>query len=93
MKKLIKELFSGLKWVFIPLVIIVLLASSWVGAAWSLGWLLERLFDLKNFSSKDFISFGSWVLSIALVVQIITIVIISWILLALGKVYKKNGLL
>jgi hypothetical protein len=85
MNSFLRELFKGTKWVSIAIFILTVAISVFVGSAWSLGWLVDRLFDLNNFDPGYYISFGSAVLVFTLIIQIITIIITIWALLAYGK--------
>ncbi len=92
MGKLHKELFKGLKWVLIAILIIAFMVGAWVGLAWSIGWFVNRFFDLQNFSPESYISFGSIMLVFNLILQIITVIITVWALLAWGKSRGMNNL-
>lgn len=85
MGKFFKELLKGFKWVIIALIILAALIALWIGCAWSLGWVVHRYVDLKNFSPENFIPFGSVVLVFTLIIQIITIILTLWALLAWGR--------
>lgn len=85
MSKFFKELLTGFRWVLISITVLVGLVASWIGCAWLLGWLVERYFDLQNFGPDDFIVFGSGVLVFTLLIQIVTIIITIWALLAWGR--------
>lgn len=84
-KSLFKELFKGLKWVLLSIAILAVLVVSWYGAAWSLGWYINRFFDLSNFSQKNYVQFGSCVLVFTFVIQIMTVILTAWFLIAWGK--------
>ena len=83
--KFFKELLKGFKWVIISILILAIIIVSWIGCAWSLGWLVERFFDLQNFGSNKYIVFGSGVLAFTLIIQMITIILTLWALLAWGR--------
>jgi len=85
MNKFFKELLRGLKWVGIALLILVALVAMWVGGAWSLGWLINQYVDLQNFGPHRYISVGSGVLAFTLIIQVITIILTLWALLAWGR--------
>lgn len=85
MTNLFKELLRGLKWLIISIITIISLVGLWIGCAWSLGWLVYRFIDLKNFGADNFIAFGSCVLVFLLLIQIITIIIGAWVLIAWGR--------
>lgn len=93
MTKFFKELLRGFKWVTLSLTILIIFITLWVGCAWSLGWLVNKYFDLKNFGPENFIPFGSGVLVFTLIIQIITIILTLWALLAWGRsrnIIKKS---
>jgi len=85
MKNFLKELTKGFRWVLVALLILIVLVAGWVGAAWLLGWAVNHFFDLRHFSSANFISFGSCTLVFMLIIQIITIIITGWAMLAYGR--------
>ena len=85
MGKFFKELLRGLKWLGLSLIILAALIAMWVGCAWSLGWLIEHYVDLQNFGPHRYISIGSGILTFTLIIQIITIIITLWALLAWGR--------
>jgi len=85
MSKFLKELFKGFKWVLISILILSLIIAIFVGSAWGLGWLVDKLFDLKNFGPNFYIPFGSAVLVFTFIIQLVTIIITIWALLAYGK--------
>jgi hypothetical protein len=90
----LKELFRGLRWVVVILLSIAVAIGVWIGSAWSLGYLINRAFDLKDFGPHNYISFGSLVLVFALVVIIITVVLTGWALISYGRsrgLIKKLG--
>lgn len=89
MNKFLKELFKGFKWVLISILILALIIAVFIGSAWGLGWLVDRLFDFKDFGPKFYIPFGSAVLVFTVIIQIITVIITVWALLAYGK-SRKN---
>jgi len=88
MGKFFKELLRGTKWVGMSLIILAILIGMWVGCAWSLGWLVENYLSLENFGPHKYIGFGSGVLVFILIIQIITIILTLWALLAWGR---SNG--
>lgn len=93
MSKLHEELLQGLKWVLFAIMGVVIIVLLWVGAAWSLGWFTEKFYDLPNFGSANYISFGSSILVFILLAQIITIILTAWGLLSWGKargIYGKK---
>ncbi|RKY76032.1 hypothetical protein DRQ07_10960 [candidate division KSB1 bacterium] len=85
MNRFLKELFKGFKWVLISILILSLIIVVFIGSAWGLGWLVDKLFDLKNFGPNFYISFGSVTLVFTFIIQLVTIIIIIWALLAYGK--------
>jgi ABC-type multidrug transport system fused ATPase/permease subunit len=85
MNPFFKELTKSFKWVLIALSIIVFIATAWIGCSWVLGWAIDHFFDLRNFSPSDFISFGSCVLIFTLLIQIITVILTGWAMLAYGR--------
>jgi hypothetical protein len=80
-----KELLKGSRWVLISILVLALIIASFIGSAWGLGYLVERFFDLKNFGPDRYIPFGSAVLVFTFIIQLITIIITIWALLAYGK--------
>lgn len=84
-KAFFKELLKGLKWVVLALIILTVAVITWYGVSWSLGWYVDRFFDLKSFGSQDFVQFGSSVLVFTLIIQIITIILTGWFLVSWGK--------
>lgn len=91
MSKFLKELAKGLKWVFIFLAILAFLVSLWIGCSWSIGWTINHFFDLKNFGPQKFLAFGSCALAFTLIIQAITIIMVSWVLLAYGRSFGLIG--
>lgn len=94
MSNFLKELLKGSKWVFISLVILILLVSAFVFGAWSLGWIVDQLFDMEKFNPDYYVPFGSAVLVFTLIIQIVTIILTIWALLAYGKtrnIIKKES--
>jgi len=89
-KAFFKELLKGSKWVLLAVLILAVLVAGWYGTAWTLGWYVERFFDLKDFGSANFVQFGSSMLVFTLIVQIITIILTGWFLLSWGKSRKKE---
>lgn len=89
MSNFFKELFKESKWVLISLVVLALLVSAFVFGAWSLGWIVDRLFDMQKFNSDYYIPFGSAVLVFTLIIQIVTVILTVWALLAYGKTRGK----
>lgn len=85
MSKFTKELFHGTKWVVIAFFTLAFLIGMWLGCAWSLGWLVENYLDIENLAPHKYISFGSGVLTFILIIQIITIILTLWALLAWGR--------
>ncbi len=85
MPKFFVELFKGSKWVAISLLILAAFVSAFIGSAWGLGWLVERLFDLQSFGPDRYIAFGSAVLVFTTLIQVVTIILTIWALLAYGK--------
>lgn len=85
MTKFFKELFKGLKWVLISLSILAALIGMWLGCAWSLGWLVDNYLNIEMLNSQKYIGFGSVVLVFILIIQIITIILVLWALLAWGR--------
>lgn len=95
MNKFLKELLCGFKWVLISIIILVIIVILWVGCAWSLGWLINKYFDLQNFGPRNFITFGSIVMVFTLLIQVITIIITVQVLIAWGKsrrIIKKENI-
>jgi uncharacterized membrane protein len=93
MSRFYKELLRGLKWVLFTIIVISFFVGVWVGLSWSIGWLVNRFFDLQNFGPQSYISFGSIILVLCLAMQIVTVVITAWALITWGKargLYKKN---
>ena len=85
MPRFFAELLKGSKWVGIALFVIALLVTLFIGSAWGLGWLVERFFDLGNFGPHKYIAFGSAVLVFTTIIQLVTIILTIWALLAYGK--------
>jgi len=85
MNKFFKELFRGFKWVFVAFLILVGLIGLWLGCAWSLGWLVDNYLNVEMLSSNKYIGFGSVVLVFILIIQLITIILVLWALLAWGR--------
>jgi len=95
MGRLHKELLRGSKWVGVAILVVIVTVALWLGIAWSLGWFTNRFFDLSNFGSQNYISFGSSVLVFTFIIQIITVILTAWGLLSWGKargIYGKKGL-
>lgn len=86
--KFFKELVKGSKWVIIAIVALALVVAVWIGSAWSMGWFIDRFFDLKNFGPLNYIAFGSSVLAFILVIQIVTVVLTGWFLISWGRTHK-----
>lgn len=84
-KKFWKELLKGSKWVVICLVVLAVGIAAWYWVAWCLGWYTHRFFDLKTFGPQNFVQFGSSMLVFTLIVQIITVILTGWFLLAWGR--------
>jgi len=84
-KAFFKELFKGLKWFLLALAILAICIAAWYGFAWSLGWYVHHFFDLKNFGQWNYVQFGSCILVFTLVIQIVTVVLTGWFLIAWGK--------
>jgi hypothetical protein len=85
MSPFFKELVRGFKWVVIALLIMAIIFAGFVGCAWVLGWAINHFFDLKNFGPQNFISFGSCVLAYTLLIQLVTIILTGWAMLAYGR--------
>lgn len=87
---LIKELFRGLKWVAIALGVVAILIGLWLGCAWGIGWTLNHFYDLKNFGPHKYFSLGSCTLVFTLIIQVVTVIIVAWFLMAYGR---ANGII
>jgi energy-coupling factor transporter transmembrane protein EcfT len=84
-KDFFKELLKGLKWVVLALIALVIAVASWYGAAWSLGWYVDKFFDLENFGQQNYVQLGSCVLVFTLIIQIVTVILTGWLLLSWGR--------
>jgi len=90
-KSLFIEMLKGLKWVILALAILAAIVASWWGIAWSLGWYIDKIYNLSEFNSGLYVQFGSSVLVFTVIVQIITLILFGWILIAWGKSQGSKG--
>ena len=85
MGKFIAELLTGFKWVLIAILLLSVLIAGWLGCAWGIGWAINHFFDLRNFGPKSYLAYGSCIIAITFILQVITILLTGWVLIAYGK--------
>lgn len=66
----------------------LLCCSIWFTASYTMGFFIDKFFDLKNFSSKDYVAFGSFILVIVVIVDIVLITVSGWLLIRFGKINR-----
>jgi hypothetical protein len=84
---MVKNLFAGLKWMTVIILVLALIIATWLGLAWVIAWGMGQLFALGNygFGPDQYVAFGSCILVFTLVVQIITMSLTIWFLVSWGK--------
>lgn len=89
-KKFLIEFLKNFKWVLILCIGLITLIGLWIGCAWTLGWLIDLFFNLKEFSRYKYIGMGSCILVFVLFIQIITIIFFGWALYSWGRTRQLN---
>ena len=82
------------RWILFLLILVVIIVGGWVGLSWGLGVLMDNAFDLKNYGPANYISFGSFLLVLIILVNLITIGAVGWGLFSYGRargLIKKLG--
>jgi hypothetical protein len=89
---MIKELIRGLKWLGAAIGVLILLIGLWLGCAWSLGWAFSHFFNWAAFGPSKYISFGSCALVFTVIIQILTLLLVGWVLVAYGRAHGLPGM-
>jgi hypothetical protein len=81
-------------WIIFFIALVVIIIGGWAGLSWGLGALVGNAFDLKNYGPTNYISFGSFLLVLIILVNLVTIGAVGWGLFSYGRargLIKKLG--
>jgi hypothetical protein len=94
MSKFLIGLKKVFKWVSFILLFVFGTVGVWVGIAWVFGYLVDHSFDLACFGPQSYVGFGSFLLVLIILVNLVTIGAVGWGLFSYGRsrgLIKKLG--
>lgn len=83
-----------IRWIFFVLFLVVATIGGWAGLSWGLGALIDKAFALKNYGPVNYISLGSFLLVLVVLINLITLGVAGWSLFSYGRsrgLIKKLG--
>ena len=85
MNKFLKRLFVAFKLLALMMLFVGGVIGIWVGFAWGLGCLIDHSFDMAHFGFHSYIAFGSFLLVLIILINVVALILTGWALITYGK--------